>query len=185
MRHPLRWIVRSLPLGLALSTLVSLSNPALAHRDDTFFGRRQGLAGTRVAIHKALRVVWNGYEAPPGAPYHEDRRSLTLLELDEPSRNVTVRIPDVRPGRYALLVYDGSEDGGHITWTVFRVLPRSLAATGPDRTPGLSLLVLALVGASTLIASSFVDRRRRGPASLVVEDAHRGRPLRVRSTGSE
>jgi hypothetical protein len=147
--------ILSLPASIILLILLT-APPAAAHRSDEFLSRREGPASTVVVVHRAYRVVWNGFEAPPGAPYHPQRRELTLIEVQRPVRNLEVQIPNVAPGRYALLAYDGSEGGEHITWTVFRVLPKSLPRTGMNgsEVSASTLAVFLLVAELALLSTS-------------------------------
>jgi hypothetical protein len=158
--------IRSLPASIILLIFLT-ALPAAAHRSDEFFSRREGPAGTVVVVQRAYRVVWNGFEAPPGAPYHPHRRELTLIEVPQPTRNLEVRIPDVAPGRYALLAYDGSEGGGHITWTVFRVLPSWLPRTGMNglEVTASMLAVLLLVAELALLSTTSPKAGHRSAAS--------------------
>jgi hypothetical protein len=58
--------VRSVPAAIA-SLILLMASPAVAHRSDDFFNRQVGPPGTVVVVHRAYSVVWNGFEAPPGA----------------------------------------------------------------------------------------------------------------------
>jgi hypothetical protein len=144
---------------LGACTPLMLAPSAVAHRCDSCFTKRSGPPGTTVVITRAYRVIWNGAEVTPQGPsvgpYHPHRPSPTLLDLVKPKRHARIRIPDVPPGVYSLIAYDGSEAGTHYIWTTFRVRPSStsLASTGGSflgvSAATLVLLVVA-IGLTTL-----------------------------------
>ena len=152
----------------ALGLMVLAAPPTLAHRCDGCFNTRSGPPGTVVVIWRAYRVEWNGPEVSPQGPslgpYHPHRRTLTLLSRSEPRRNLRVRVPDVRPGVYSLIAYDGSEGGEHYMWTTFRVQPssrKSLAPTGQLVALPVALGVTLLVLGCVLIRAGKKMERRR------------------------
>lgn len=146
-----------------------------------------GKPGTRISIVRtpAYRVLFNpkpgqlGIAPPdlagayrPGTP----TRTLLTRPRDSPMRIAAFRVPDVAPGIYLVLTFDGSEGGAHNTWDYLRVLRpapaadrdrRSPTAT-PSRessTPWLAWLAagLALGAAAGLLWARSASRRRSTP----------------------
>lgn len=52
--------------------------------------------------------------------YHFDQPLVVLAEADHRSQLQFV-VPDVPPGKYIVVMYDGSEGGRHYTWNAFKV----------------------------------------------------------------
>ena len=52
--------------------------------------------------------------------YHVDQLTAVVAETDDRSELQFV-VPDVPPGEYLIVMYDGSEGGRHYTWDTFRV----------------------------------------------------------------
>jgi hypothetical protein len=128
-----------------------------------------GTPGTEVAIrHRpAYWIIWNGAGLPQdGAlrPVHrKDARTIELVRcsgaprtsvpvlLCPARRNLSFVVPEVPPGRYPVVIYDGSENGFHYTWDLFRVTAEDHSGGFHLRAPLLPLLagavLLLLVGA--------------------------------------
>jgi hypothetical protein len=136
-----------------------------------------GPARTDVSIRHttAYWIIWNG----PGDPqdrvlrpvYRSDAKTIELVRCSEAPpnsapillcparRNVEFTVPDVPPGTYPVVIYDGSESGGHYTWDFFRV-------TGKEET-GAHLQIALLAGAAflLLVAAAYGARRSISQAS--------------------
>jgi hypothetical protein len=90
---------------------------------------RSGPPGTRSRIvgTVAYRVVWNDpiarFLVPGGDRYRRRSRTVGLGRIDQPRARVRFHVPNVAPGRYAVVIYDGDEGGEHYTWSFFRVTP--------------------------------------------------------------
>jgi hypothetical protein len=85
----------------------------------------------------ALALLYNGKF------YHRREKTLTLLRRTHPERGANLTVPSkVRPGKYLLALFDGTEGGTHYTWDVVKVKPLGeMPATG---IPASSLAILAL-----------------------------------------
>ncbi len=70
----------------------------------------------------------------------------------------TVHVPDVSPGRYLLLVLDGTEGGTHFTWDYVTVAE---GASREESDSDNTLLLAAGLGAAALVAAAFYMRARR------------------------
>jgi hypothetical protein len=103
--------------------------------------------------------------------YHPDEAAVVVAERDRPSR-LTFTVPRVEPGRYLVVVYDGSEGGFHYTWETFLVVahepsgPRGSAPWAPVMVA--AALLLAVVAAATFLLQ--VRRARRPPAGATRGD---------------
>jgi hypothetical protein len=164
--------VRTLGVSLAAGLLLAAAGPtvALAHRFDGVFSDRSGPPGTQVTVDLRIwKIEWNPFIAGVGPPlFRENNPTLTLTRTTpcrtdqlgntvcRARRDVSFRIPRVRPGRYIVAAYDAGEGHSHYSWTIFRVTPRSeLPNTGPPA------LYLPLAPALLLLGSVFVLMSRR------------------------
>lgn len=133
----------------------------------------RGPPGVPVTVVRttAVEVAWN---PPPavlllgvpddGGYYVPTEPSLILAAAEERERNLTFEVPDVAPGRYLVVIYDGSENRQHYTWDYFRVLASPSPPTKPNR--GSDILIrwavfLAAAGALGVLSLLVWRRRRR------------------------
>jgi hypothetical protein len=63
--------------------------------------------------------------------YHFDQPMVVVAEADDRSQ-LQFGVPDVPPGKYIVVMYDGSEGGRHYTWNTFKVTGVA-PADGEDR----------------------------------------------------
>jgi hypothetical protein len=137
-----------------------------------------------VARSPAYKIVFNPRPADYGtesaatgyaSAYRPGSPTSTVLSrpVRRPVRRASYRVPDVPPGVYLVLIFDGSEGGTHTTWDYFHVLgpapvARSAAAARRDVgaedddgiPPGvLAGGILAGVLAGALGAHAFWKRR--------------------------
>ena len=97
----------------------------------------------------AYRVVWNEAVDYMGSP--SNRASVPAIPRTERLvngyqkviRGLTFTVPDVPPGRYPVVIYDGSEGGAHYTWDYFNVTAPSESALWPRSRAFLLAVVLA------------------------------------------
>ncbi len=61
--------------------------------------------------------------------YHFDQPMVVLAEADRRSQ-LQFAVPDVLPGKFIVVMYDGSEDGRHYTYDTFRVTAASADTEG-------------------------------------------------------
>jgi hypothetical protein len=93
--------------------------------------------------------------------YHLDQQTQILAEKAHRTR-LSFDVPDVPPGKYLVVVYDGSESGLHYTWETFRVTAGTAPAKDvlPDGDPSPAPLLLgAGLLASGLILGWILGRR--------------------------
>jgi hypothetical protein len=103
--------------------------------------------------------------------------------VDDPVRRASFRVPEVPPGVYLVLIFDGSEGGSHTTWDYFHVLGvaptsrhvttgesetttahragPSSASKGGGNSISPALLALGIVGGLALGAASVAALRKR------------------------
>jgi hypothetical protein len=136
--------------------------PALAHGPcGGCLSRASGPPGTTVTVTHttAYWIIWNGPVDPQDRVlrpvYRRDAGTMDLVRcrgappgsspvlLCPIRRNVEFTVPDVAKGTYAVVIYDGSEGGGHYTWALFRV-------TVEDES-GFDLRMALLAGGATLL----------------------------------
>jgi hypothetical protein len=130
-----------------------------------------GPPGTEVTTRHttAYWIVWNGRggfgDRVLRPRYRRDARTIDLVRCSQAPpgsypvllcpvrRNVKFTIPRVPEGTYPVLIYDGSESGGHYTWDLFRV-------TAEDES-GFHLRLALLAGGATLLllAAAYGARR--------------------------
>ena len=128
-----------------------------------------------VSTYPTIKIVWNPVPAdfligPDDLTraHVSGQPRLVLQEQPRPSP-ATFRVPATAPGRYLVLLYDGTEGGGHYSWDYITVRsgPRppsstrpTAAATEPARRAGglngpvlvgLAAALVALLGASVLV----------------------------------
>jgi hypothetical protein len=181
-------VMRSwVPATLAAATLWLLigATTAAAHGPCDCITPELGETGVRVRIARttAFKVIFNPKPAQYGAAmrdtgyasaYQSGAPTATVLSLprNRRQRNAKFRVPDVPPGVYLVLIFDGSELGQHTTWDYYHVIgpppaTRQAAAT-PPRAPeggddGVKVPVVGLAVATlVLIALVAVTRGVRG-----------------------
>jgi hypothetical protein len=170
-------------LGIALAALV-LPASSQGHGPCNCSFPQLGEPGARVTTRSpAYRIVFNprptdygtemnstGYASAyrPGAP----TTTVMSRPVDDPVRRARYRVPDVPPGVYLVLIFDGSEGGSHSTWDYFHVLGPAPASRPANRTAaeptsatedGTSPAVLALgvLGGLILGVGTVAALRRR------------------------
>ena len=107
-----------------------MSQPAHAHGpcDPSCLSAFEGRPGQRIEVNvRSIRAVLNPRRSQlPYGPrdlwlaHRPGQKARRLYRSARPRRH-TFRVPDVRAGRYAIAIFDGSEGGSHYTWTYFRV----------------------------------------------------------------
>jgi hypothetical protein len=86
-----------------------------------------GPPGTKVTTQQttAYRIIWNGRGLPQDGAlrpvYRRAVPTIELVKLAAARKDVSFRVPAARPGSYPVVIYDGSENGFHYTWDLFRV----------------------------------------------------------------
>jgi hypothetical protein len=102
--------------------------------------------------------------------FHLDVPSLILDEATRPAV-MRFKVPDVPPGRYLVVVYDGSENGFHYTWQPFTVTSGESDEPAEGRfrlaawLPAVTALLGFVIGAVVCVARGFLSKRARaGPA---------------------
>lgn len=134
--------------------MLVLASPALAHRCDNCFEPRFGPPGTVVTAPRAYRVTWNqDHYYGLKDLYRARARTLSLFDATQPRRGVTIKVPKVTSGRYALSAYDGSEGGGHYAYTAFRV---TAPASPLPRTGGSMPTWIAVALMTVLLGMQFL-----------------------------
>ena len=115
-------------LSLVATTAAYAHGPCIRNvRTKPCLVPRSGPPGARVTIvgTVAYRVVWNDpiarFLVPGGDRYRRSSRTVVLVRVDQPRARVRFHVPNVAPGRYAVVSYDGDEGGEHYTWSFFRV----------------------------------------------------------------
>jgi hypothetical protein len=158
-----------------VSALVMAAGPTAAHGPCGCITPTAATPGEQlVSTYPTIKIVWNPVPAdfligPDDLTraHVSGQPRLVLQEQPRPSP-ATFRVPTTAPGRYLVLLYDGTEGGGHYSWDYITVRsgPRppsstrpAAAATEPARRAGglnspvlvgLAALV-ALLGASVLV----------------------------------
>ena len=109
-----------------VAVVLAIPTAALGHNRCGCLSRTEGRPVALVTIDRqgwtAYRVVWNGRGHSNLNRYR--RRGVPAIELvrfRRPRRGVRFRVPRVPPGRYPVVIYDGSEGGSHYVWELFRV----------------------------------------------------------------
>ena len=128
--------------------------------------RISGPPGTKVTAQHttAYRIVWNGSGLPQDGAlrplYRRGQPTVELVELAVPRESVSFRVPAAAPGRHPVVIYDGSENGFHYTFDVFRVIR-------DDEESSFHLRVALLAGVATLLllAAAYGARRSMSQSS--------------------
>jgi hypothetical protein len=161
-----RWAV----IAGGITAAVSLAAPtlAVAHGPCRCTTPTSGPPGTELAIDtQTLDVVWN---PPPDqlriAPtpliagyYVPDTTTERLADNPEPVDFERVLIPEVPPGRYLAVIYDGSEQGNHYTWDYVNVTASASHGGVNDGAISLDLLAVALVGGLGVVLAIWLRLR--------------------------
>jgi hypothetical protein len=179
-RRHLRGGIRLLLLAaVCVSALPSFAVPAAAHGPCGCVSPAVATPGEQlVSSIPTIKIVWN--------PVHDDlligpdylardhvtgQPRVVLQDQPQPAP-ATFRVPATAPGRYLVLLYDGTEGGAHYSWDYIRVrsaprsppsAPPTAAATAPARRAGgLNGPVLVSVAALMLLvgAGVFVSARK-------------------------
>jgi hypothetical protein len=146
----------------ALAVALAWPAGAAAHGPWHFLSRSSGPPGSEVTIARttAYRVVWNGRGLPHDGSlrpaYRPRAETIELVQspVEAARRGVRFAVPDVPPGSYPVVVYDGSEGGFHYTWDWFRVTPDEGGGTW-------SALAGAAAAAAALFLVAYGARRLR------------------------
>jgi hypothetical protein len=128
--------------------------------------------------YPTLRAIWNPprrlltqgpkpgcYGCSLGLWHFHKKNSPSVVVFNGPREpGFVFRAPDVKPGRYLVALFDGSQGGTHYTWdfvTLQGGLPEKAA---DDGMPGWVIAVA--IGAGLLVAlAAFLALRRRGQPS--------------------
>jgi hypothetical protein len=180
-RRHLRSSIRLLLLAAAYaSALLSFAVPAAAHGPCGCVKPAVATPGQQlVSSIPTIRIVWNPVrdDLLIGPDYlarnHVTGQPRVVLQDQLQPASATFRVPATAPGRYLVLLFDGTEDGMHYSWDYITVrsaprsapsAPPTAAATAPARRAGgLDGRVLVGVAALMLLvgAGVFVSARRR------------------------
>jgi hypothetical protein len=158
------------------SALVIAAGPAAAHGPCGCITPTAAAPGEQlVSNYPTIKIVWNPLPADLliGPEYltrdHVTGQPRLVLQEQPRPGTATFRVPATAPGRYLVLLYDGTEGGAHYSWDYITVRsgPRSpssarptVAATGPARPAGgldapvlvgLAAALVALLGAGVLV----------------------------------
>ncbi len=89
------------------------------------------------------------------ADWQQSPRSESITLFEAPGRPVPppteVKVPEVEPGRYLLLVLDGTEAGTHFTWDYVTVAREEVSSSSPEKIKPL-LVIGAIAACIALIA---------------------------------
>jgi hypothetical protein len=164
----MRDVMRAAFAGLVVALVLAAS--AEAHGPcGSCLSRTSGPPKTRVTVRTtAYWIIWNGTGLPQdgalGPVHRRDERTIELVRcrqappdsvpvlLCPARRDVSFVVPDVPPGPYPVVIYDGSEGGFHYTWDLFRV-------TAVDETDHHLYVALLAGGFLLLIAVTHGARR--------------------------
>lgn len=142
---------------LVVILVVLIATPAQAHGPCGCLTPRRGSTATRVSIPRSMvmKIVWNPRPVtfPTGSlmkrharrSYEAQEKTLTLYERPRARSGGAFEVPMVRPGRYMVQIFDGTEGGGHYTWGFFTVAsPSSLPRTGVTGSYWLAAVLIVL-----------------------------------------
>lgn len=176
-------------VALVLSAHALGDEPALGHGPCGCLTPASGPPGTTVSGGAgAYKVVFNPdrtdlligpkslwrQHRPGHTPSVVYRKTYSYSDLPL-TGPVDFRVPSVRPGRYLVSIYDGSEGGAHYTWEYFRVTERQAEDAAPeasDQAPpvisgdtGVPVLTAVIAGVAGLLLGLLVggSAARRWP----------------------
>ena len=181
--HHLPSSIRFLIVAAACaSAVLAPAGPAAAHGPCGCITPAAAIPGEQlVSTYPTVKVVWNPVPAdlPIGPDYlardHVTGQPRVVLQEQPQPGSASFRVPATAPGRYLVVLYDGTEGGAHYSWDYITVRPGprssssarpTVAATGlARRAGGLAGSVLAGLGA--MLVALF------GGAVLVLVRKHR------------
>ena len=113
--------------------------------------RHQLSLGPKPYCYGCQLKLWR--DRAPGQP------AVTLGTWRPRRDHATVRVPDVKPGRYLVALFDGSEGGTHYTWAYIEV---SADLSGDDQSSSTILIATLVAGAAlvSLLVAALTARRR-------------------------
>ena len=184
-RRHLRSSIRLHLLAAAYaSALLSFAVPAAAHGPCGCVKPAVATPGQQlVSSIRTIKIVWNPVrdDLLIGPDYlarnHVNGQQRVVLQDQPQPASATFRVPATAPGRYLVLLFDGTEDGMHYSWDYITVrsaprsapsAPPTAAVTAPARqVDGLDGRVLVGVAGLLLLAGAgvFVSVRKRRTAS--------------------
>ena len=158
------------------SALLATAGPAAAHGPCGCITPAAATPGEQlVSNYPTIKVVWNPVPAdlPIGPDYlardHVTGQPRVVLQEQPQPGSASFRVPATAPGRYLVVLYDGTEGGAHYSWDYITVRPGprspssarpTVAATGPARRAGglagpvlagLGAMLVALLGGAVLV----------------------------------
>jgi hypothetical protein len=157
--------------SFAVLVVVVSAAPAWAHGPCRCLSKKVLQPGQRITVasnYRVTKAVWNPDPDKLANPalallydgkfYHHGEKTLILLQRPHAKRGAEMHLPSkLRPGRYVLVLFDGTESGTHYTWQVVRVQPTlRLPRTG---IAALSLAALGLCLCTTGLALSWLSQR--------------------------
>jgi hypothetical protein len=90
-----------------------------------------------------------------GNHYRPERKTLKLFSRSSRQRGAVFAVPlRVPPGKYLVVIFDGTEGGSHYTWDVFTVV----AQGSPLPSKGVEVLPTLIVAGAALIVGYYLSR---------------------------
>jgi hypothetical protein len=163
--------------------------PAVAHGPCGCIKPAAATPGEQLAsTYPTIRIIWNPVPADLliGPDYlgrdHVDGQPRVVLQEQPRPALASFQVPATAPGRYLVLLYDGTEGGAHYSWDYITVRagPRSAPSVGPTvvttaparrggrgglALAGLSGALLSLLGVGMLVWARKHRRNGGGLAS--------------------
>ena len=128
-----------LAAGCASALLVT-AVPAVAHGPCGCIKPASATPGEQLAsTYPTIKIIWNPVPADLliGPDYlgrdHIDGQPRVVLQEQPQPALASFQVPATAPGRYLVLLYDGTEGGAHYSWDYITVRsgPRSAPSVGP------------------------------------------------------
>jgi hypothetical protein len=122
------------------SALLMTAVPAVAHGPCGCIRPATATPGEQLAsTYPTIRIVWNPVPADLliGPDYlgrdHVDGQPRVVLQEQPQPASASFQVPATAPGRYLVLLYDGTEGGAHYSWDYITVRPgrRSASSAAP------------------------------------------------------
>lgn len=127
-----------------IAAFIGMTATAAAHGPCNCLSPNSGPPGTEVSVGSpSFKIVFSPDRAetvygpkslwrtrPPGPPPRVVFRTTYRYEPrpDPNAPSPTFDVPEVPPGRYGVVIFDGSEGGQHYTWDFFRVTDASASS---------------------------------------------------------